>query len=297
MNRQKVVGFTAGLLPVIVILVFVGMPLLFAILYSLGYGGGLNSSVSDIAQHQILVKHGLTVAPYAALLHTKSFQRDLWTTIWVTVLTTILLLVLAWLIAIYLRFNKGRLAKIVSSLYIVPMFIPVVIASYALVEFWNDGGILQSIFFHLGFGQISMPGFTNFGIVIGLLWTSLPFSVLLLGSGLYGVPDAYIEAARDIGASRFAIFRKVLLPMNKLPTMIVLTFTATGMMGSFTIPDIMGPSAPQMLGVAMTDYFQAFNEPQQSEVMAMLLFIGALLLSALYVFANLSENRKMGVQR
>jgi ABC-type spermidine/putrescine transport system permease subunit I len=49
--------------------------------------------------------------------------------------------VLAWLIAIYLRFNKGRLAKIVSSLYIVPMFIPVVIASYALVEFWNDGGI------------------------------------------------------------------------------------------------------------------------------------------------------------
>ena len=52
------------------------------------------------------------------------------------------------------------------------------------------------------------------------------------------------------------------------------------------MPYCTGPSAPEMLGVDMADYFQAFNLPQSSVVMAVVVFLVASGFGAVYVWAN-----------
>ncbi len=50
--------------------------------------------------------------------------------------------------------------------------------------------------------------------MIGQIWASLPFAVLLISSGLAAVPDALIDAARDTGASRARAVWSVMIPMT-----------------------------------------------------------------------------------
>jgi len=286
----------AGGLPVAVTIVFTGLPVLLAVLYTLGDTGGLNATVARVAEHQVVAHHGVTFGAYRNFFHSPSLRSDLWATVWVTAVSTAALVAVAWVLALYVRFSGGRIARVVSTLYVVPMFIPTVIASYALVTFWEQNGKLAAVLARLGLPHNGMPGFTLLGVVIGLLWTNIPFAVILISSSLQGVPEVLVEAGRDVGASWWRIVRSVLLPLNKLPTIIVITFTATGTLGSFTIPDLMGPNAPQMLGVAMTDYYQSYGQPQQAEVMSVLVFVAALIISSFYVWASRAERRRVAAQ-
>ena len=151
--------------------------------------------------------------------------------------------------------------------------------------FYNADGFLRSVAAQFG---VDAPvwGFSVTAIVIGLVWTHLPFATLMVVSGVQGVPDALIEAARDAGANLFRTVLRVVAPLALVPTVIAATFTAIGTLGSFTVPYFTGPNAPKMLGVDMADYFQAFNLPQAAVVMAVVVFVVASGFGAVYVWAN-----------
>ena len=299
LNRRlagPLVPMGVGSVPVLITAVFIGVPVVLAVLYTLGKTGGLNETISRVAQHQVVAKHGLTLGAYRAFFDSKELRSDLWVTFWVTVVSTAALLALSVVLALFVRFSKGRANRLVSTVYVVPMFIPTVIASYALVTFWQQNGKLAGILHALGLPYSWVPGFTSMGVVLGLVWTNIPFAVILLASSMQGVSDVLIEAARDVGASWPRVIWSVLLPLCRLPIIIIVTFTAIGTLGNFTIPDLMGPNAPQMLGVAMTDYYQSYGQPQQAEVMAVLVFVAALALSGFYVRASRSDRRRVSAQ-
>jgi ABC-type spermidine/putrescine transport system permease subunit I len=292
----RVVPVTVGFVPVLITVVFIGVPVVLAVLYTLGKTGGLNETIARVAQHQVVATHGFTLEAYRRFIDSKDLRSDLWVTFWVTVVSTAALLVVAVVLALFVRFSTGRVGRMVSTVYVVPMFIPTVIASYALVTFWQQNGKLAGILHALGLPDSWVPGFTSMGVVIGLVWTNIPFAVILLASSMHGVPDVLIDAARDVGASWPRVVWSVLLPLCRLPLIIIVTFTAIGTLGNFTIPDLMGPNAPQMLGVAMTDYYQSYGQPQQAEVMAVLVFLAALVLSAFYVWASRADRRRVSTQ-
>jgi ABC-type spermidine/putrescine transport system permease subunit I len=88
------------------------------------------------------------------------------------------------------------------------------------------------------------------------------------------------------------VVRSILFPMNVIPTVIVATFTAIYVLGSFTVPYFTGPTAPNLLGPAMSSFFSAFNQPQQAEVLAMVIFGLALGIGAVYVWANVRTGKR-----
>ena len=292
LKRKQLPIIMMASLPVLVVIVFMGLPMVFSALYTLGQTGGPNAIVAQLAQQQVVARHGLTLAVYLHLFGDAAFMQDFLATVWVTVASVLIQTLIGWILALYVRFSHGALAKVVGTLYVVPLFIPGVIAAYALVTFWNTGGIIAAVASHLGDPNLPMPGYTLAAVVIGQVWSGIPFSVLLLASGLQAIPDSYLEAARDVGASPWNVFFHILLPLNLLPTVIVLTFTGIGVLGSYTIPYLMGPSAPLMLGLAMSRYFSTYNEPQQAEAMAIIVFLLAALLGVLYVWANLRLDRR-----
>jgi ABC-type spermidine/putrescine transport system permease subunit I len=74
--------------------------------------------------------------------------------------------------------------------------------------------------------------------------------------------------------------------MNIVPLLIVLTFTFIGVVGSFTIPFLIGGNAPQMMGVAIQAYFSNYNQPQPAVALAVMLFAICAVAGALYVWAT-----------
>ncbi|MDR2323444.1 MAG: ABC transporter permease subunit [Microbacterium sp.] len=291
-RRSAATGFSLALPPVLLLALFVGLPVVLAIGFSFGMTGGLNSTVAAIGQD---VHEGapFTLAAYADLFADARFGRDLGATVLVTVCTTVLTLALAIGIAVTLRLRGGWAGTVLSGLGVVPLFIPVVIASWAILTFYSGDGFVRSLFAQLG-AEGPVFGFTVTGVIIASVWVNLPFALLMAASGMQGVPDALIDAARDAGASTTAIVGRVLVPMAGIPLVIAATFTAIGVLGQFTVPYFTGPSAPQQLGVDISKYFQSFNHPQQAAAIAVVVFLIASGVAALYVWANFRTAEKEG---
>lgn len=292
MSRRRLTGFILVTPPVALVAFLVGFPIVVAIAYSLGQTGGLNAAESTIALHQYSAGDGLvTISAYSNVITDHSFIVDLLSTLWVTAASTLFVVAVSWAVGLYVRFSKSFFAKALSALSVVPLFIPVVIASYALLAFWSSGGFVKSLASQIGLPRFPTIGYSLPGVVVGEVWVNVPFGVLMIVSGLQGVPDSLIEAARDVGASLARTTRSVLLPMTLLPTVIVTTFTAIYVLGSFTVPYLTGPAAPALLGVDATNTFESFSEPQQAEVIAIVLFLLAIGVGSAYVWANVRGNR------
>ena len=151
-------------------------------------------------------------------------------------------------IALYLRFATGRLPAYVQGLAIFPMFVPSIILSYALIRVLGPNGTVDLLLNAVGLPKIRSPYLTPWGPVIGLVWDNIPITVLILLSGLGAVSNQSIEAARDVGAGRWAVLWHIILPRIANSILVAISFTVLGIFSAFTLPYVLGPAAPEMMG-------------------------------------------------
>jgi ABC-type spermidine/putrescine transport system permease subunit I len=233
-----------------------------------------------------------TFANYAAVFANRSLRADIAYTVVVTLVAVGVTFLLSYPLALYLRFTRTRRAGALAVLFLVPLFVPVVIASYALKNFWIDHGFVSTVLWRLGDHQPFPKLMLNrTGIVLTQVWTSIPFAVLILGSGLQAIDDALIDSARDVGAGAVRTFFSVILPLNMTPTMITLTLLFIGIFGSYTIPRLVGGSAPQMMGVTMTVYLTQYLRPALSVTLAVIAFAIASVVGIVYI-ASVSRRER-----
>ncbi|MGI8914310.1 MAG: ABC transporter permease [Chloroflexota bacterium] len=287
--RHNLVGLLLASPPFLLMLLLIVVPTVQAFLYSVGQVP--TDNIVFKADIDLVSSATLTFLVYSRLLASVFIQADLQLTLFVTFVSVFLVLLIGYVLSLYVRFAKGRLPAIVRMLYLIPLFIPVVIASYALIEFYVSNGFLQVILEHLGIHRYASPIYAPAGIIVGQIWVSIPFAVLLIGSGLDGVPPELIEAAQDVGASFPSILWRIVTPLVAVPLLIVATFTFIGVLGSYTIPYLLGPNAPQMLGVAMQAYNGSYQRPQPAVAMAVMTFVLAAVAGAIYVWGTSRTDR------
>jgi putative spermidine/putrescine transport system permease protein len=286
--REAAVGLAMAAPPIVVLLLLIVLPAVQATTFSLGLVPSDNLTFST-GQH-LVNSPTPTLEVYRDLLASPFIRDDLFLTLWITIMSVILVAIVGYILALYVRFSSGRLPQIVRSLYLIPMFVPVVIASYAAITFYVDRGVLAAVLHALGLPYVS-PAYKASGVVITQVWFNIPFAVLMLGSGLDGIEQELVESAHDIGAGFLTVLWRIVLPMNIVPLLIVLTFTFIGVVGSFTIPFLIGPNAPQMMGVAIQAYFSNYNQPQPAVAMAVMLFAIAAVAGVVYVWATSRSNK------
>src|SRR5437870_4446598 len=287
--REATLGLALVAPPTAILLLLVVLPAVQATTFSLGLVPSDNLTFST-GQH-LIKSETPTLGVYRDLLASPFIRDDLAMTLWISVISVVLVAIVGYVLALYVRFGSGRLPQIVRSLYLIPMFVPVVIASYAAITFYVDRGVLAALLHVIGVPYAS-PAYKPAGVVITQVWFNIPFAVLMLGSGLDGIEQELIESAHDVGAGFLTVLWRIVLPMNLVPLLIVLTFTFIGVVGSFTIPFLIGPNAPQMMGVAIQAYFSNYNQPQPAVAMAVLLFAIAAVAGVLYVWATSRSNKQ-----
>lgn len=290
--ERPIGAFLAALPPVLIIIGFIGFPIVLSFGLTIGFTGGLNEIIALIGQGVHKADHWWgTFAGYRALFDDPRFAGDLSETLVVTVASTCLVLVLALTIGLLVRLHGGWLTKLLSSLVVVPMFVPVVISAWAIHTFYGGDGFIRTVASLIGRDAPTLTS-TVWAVVIGSVWTALPFASLMVTSGLQSVPDALIESARDAGASLPHVIRTVLIPLAATPIIIATSFTAIGILGSFTIPYFLGANQPTLLGVEISNFFSAYNRPQQAVAMAFVVFAFAAGIAAAYVWANMKDSAK-----
>ena len=217
-------------------------------------------------------------------------RRNILFTLYVVIMTVVIAIVAAYLLALYLRFVKSRIAKTIGTLYLLPRFVPAMCAVYAMITIIRDSGLVNRI--GLAFGSDIKLGlmYHASGMIVMNLWFNIPFAALMITAGLGAIPDSVIEAARDVGASKFKTFTAMILPLSIKDVVVAGTFVFMSNVGSFTTPYLMGGNSPKMLGIALFDQFNKYLAYNRSAALSVIMFLICSVSAGVYIYTNLKEN-------
>jgi ABC-type spermidine/putrescine transport system permease subunit I len=232
----------------------------------------------------------LSVSSYEFFINDPYSRANLSITLWTTAVCAVLLLVVCLPIALYLRFSDSKLAAYVQGLAIFPMFVPSIILSFAFIRVLGPNGTVDLLLNSVGLPKIKSPYLTPWGPVIGLVWDNIPLTVLILLSGLGNVSNQAIEAARDVGAGRFALLWHIILPRVSNSILVAISFAVLGIFSAFTLPYILGPAAPEMMGPFMQRTFRDLFDPTNAITQAVITF-GFCILFGLFYVRSVAKNR------
>ncbi|AJY74046.1 ABC transporter permease [Paenibacillus beijingensis] len=232
---------------------------------------------------------GYDLSNYAYLFTDKLMRSNILFTLKVTIISVILVLIISYALAAYMRFHNGIVAKIIRETYMIPIFIPSVIATYGLIQLLGNHGWLARLLLMAHAGPLPRIIFDMKGIIIANLWFNIPFTTMLLSSALAGVPNSIIESAKDVGAGGLRIFFRFVLPLTYRTMLVAVTFVFMGIIGSFTAPFLIGANAPQMLGVSMEQIFGVFQDRQLAAAVAFFTFILCSAMGYFYIHSMIKE--------
>ncbi len=191
--------------------------------------------------------------------------------------STALALVIAYPLALAIARSDPRRRSMLIALAVAPFWTSFLIRVYAWIAILKDEGFLNLALMKIGLIDTPLTIYaTNVAVVIGIVYSYLPFVVLPIYNSLEKQDASLREAAADLGAGPLATFWKVTLPLS-LPGVIagaLLMFIPA--VGEFVIPDLLGGSDTIMIGRTMwNDFFENRDWPAASA--------GAIVLLALLV--------------
>ena len=131
-------------------------------------------------------------------------------------LTTALCIAMGFPLAYYIARLPPARQTVWLILIMVPFWTNFLVRTYAWMFILRTEGLLNTVL--LGLGVIDSPLevlYTNTAVVVGLVYGYLPFMVLPLYAAIERIDRTLIEAAWDLYAGRWAVFRRVILPLAK----------------------------------------------------------------------------------
>jgi ABC-type spermidine/putrescine transport system permease subunit I len=213
-------------------------------------------------------------------------------TLVIVAFTVLITAVVSYLLALYLSFTDSWFSRAISKLYIIPRFIPTIVAVYAIMNVVKDTGAINRIVLALtGINFKPSLMYTQKGIILANVWFNIPFSTMLISAALQGIPRSIIESARDVGAGKLRVFFNMILPLSLNDFLIAITFVFMGNVAAFTTPYLMGSRAPMMLGVALQQEFASFRNMERSAAISVFLFLLSSLMGGFYIYKSLKANK------
>jgi spermidine/putrescine transport system permease protein len=175
-------------------------------------------------------------------------------------ITTVVTALISWPAAVILHRHAGKWASVVSALIALPIFISESVRLFGMNVFMMPragilAGSLDAVF-GIRIGSILN---TWEAALIGMVYIHLPFMLFPLILGISLIPQDRIEAARDLGANRWQVFREVELPLALPGLMIGALLTFVLALGANAEAAILGGRAVTVVTAAIE---QRFNYAQ-----------------------------------
>lgn len=218
-----------------------------------------------------------------------------WDTLVVAVLTTGFSILCGYPLAYYIsRLDKSK-QQIWLLLVMIPFWINFLVRSYAWVIILRSQGVVNTILQSLGLIDEPLTLLYNSGsVLVGMVYTLLPFMVLPIYVSLEQMDYRKLEAAYDLGATPWKAFWHVTLPMTKtgVVTGSILVFVSS--IGMFVVPDVMGGAKSALIGNVIQNQFLSARDWPFGSALSIVLMLLSLLLILLYFKATQAGGAKEG---
>ena len=285
--QKRILGLAPALL---VIGLFMIVPIFIVIVYSfMGRDpyGGVEPYFSTDAYVQLLYERDFDDSLLFSTVNLKIF----WRSVWLALCSTALSLVAAVPIAYYIARQDNRRKNTLLLLITVPFWTNLLIRTYCWILILRDTGIING--FLLRIQLIDDPIkllFTDGAVLLGLIYSYLPFMILPIYASMEKLDLKLLEAAHDLYANRWRVFRRITLPLG-LPGIIagsILVFIPA--LGAFITPQLLGGGKNLMLGSLIQMQFASSRNWPFGAAMSLILL--SFVLIALLIYARSPAQRE-----
>ena len=246
---------------------FIIIPLLMILYYGLTDKNG-NFTLMNLAQ--ITTQENLKALGLALLL---SF------------VSTLICLILAYPLAMILSEKNVNQTSFIVLIFILPMWMNFLLRTYAWMSILENNGFINQFFrsiglisflqSHFGYSLDYIPLINTQGaIVLGMVYNFLPFMVLPIYTVLIKLDRKLIEAAQDLGAPTYLVFRRVIFPLSIPGVISGITMVFVPSVSTFVISQMLGSGKNLLVGDLIDLQFMggAYN-PHLGSAIALVMII------------------------
>jgi spermidine/putrescine transport system permease protein len=199
---------------------------------------------------------GFTLENYAGVAD-PVYLRIVLRSIVYAAITTAICLAAGYPVAYLIGRADARWRNALLMAVMVPFWTSFLIRTYAWVTILKSEGLLNSLFLQLAlieqpFEMLYTPG----AVIVGLVYTFLPFMILPIYSSVEKLDGALIEAALDLGAGPLRAFSRVIVPLTSpgIAAGVLLVFVPA--LGIYAVNDILGGGRVDMIGNIIENQFK-----------------------------------------
>lgn len=225
------------------------------------------------------------------------YSTVLWNSLYMSGIATIICLLVGYPFAFVIAKMPAKYRPFLLFLVVLPFWTNSLIRIYGMKIFLGVKGVMNEVLLSLGI--ISEPIRvlnTEIAVIIGLVYVLLPFMILPLYSSIEKIDSRLLEAAKDLGASAFQRFVKIIIPLTMPGIVAGCLLVLLPAMGMFYVADLLGGSNVPLVGnIIKSEFLVTRNWPFGSAISIALTLLMALMLYV-YYRANKLMNKKVELE-
>jgi putrescine transport system permease protein len=286
-GRKLVIG-----VPLLFLLVFFLLP--FVVVFKISISSMENTVFSDLwvwADGVLAIK--LQFGNYLYLLQDDLYVRAYLSSLKFAAITTVICLLIAYPFAYFMARSPVRQRHTLIMLVMLPFWTSFLVRVYAWKMLLADQGIFNNLALILGLidEPIRMMN-TPFSLVLGMVYTYLPFMILPLYATLVKIDLRLIEAALNLGATPWLAFWYITVPISRNGIVAGSLLVFIPCVGEFVIPELLGGPQTLMIGRVLWDEFFSNNDWPMASAVAVVMVL--LIVIPLALFNGYQANSRDG---
>lgn len=184
----------------------------------------------------------------------KNYLDVLWISVKLALETTVITLILGYPVGLIIAKEKPSKRNTMILLFVIPMWMNFLLRTYAWLTLLGKNGIVNFIVTLLGFEPLNLL-YNDGAVLLGMVYNFLPFMVLPIYSVLAKIDNSLIEAAEDLGANKYQIFARVILPLSVPGIITGITMVFMPAVSTFVISRLLGGGQYMLIGNLIEQQF------------------------------------------
>lgn len=209
-----------------------------------------------------------------------------WKSIRISLTVSVVVVALSYPVGYFLALCVRKRKYVLLLVIIVPFLTSYLLRVLAWKVILGDGGVintfLASIHLRSADHPITWLLYSQFAVMLVLAYVWIPFVALPIFVSLDNLDPSLLEAASDLGASRWRTFWRITFPLSLPGVIAAFVFVFVPTIGEFVTPLLVGGPSGYMYGNAIQDLFTKGTDWQNGSVLAMFLLIVVAGLMALF---------------
>ena len=201
-------------------------------------------------------------------------------------ITTVICLLIGYPVAYAISKCKESTQTLLILLITFPTWINLLMRTYAWINLLSNKGVISSFLSVFGYTSFDLL-YTDFAVVMGMVYDFLPFMIIPIHSVLSKMDPSLVEASQDLGATHVQTFFKITFKLSLGGVLTGITMVFLPAISSFVIPKLLGGGQYALIGSFIEKQFISVGDWHFGSAVSLILAV--LVIVLLYLINQLDR--------